>query len=315
VFFIFSTIGHFSKIRHYKYKRFLRSFLMDDWRDFKLKKAGVCLDCGKELPIGILAQWSRNKKAVRCLEHATSVEQPTSAPAVFIPPAPLVAPSGTIVSDGSAGASAHKEYERRKNKREDSIRDNHKILGNFIIAVTDTPTSTKVWEKGAVGEYKVGAKLDTLTTNGCHVLHDRKVPKSKANIDHIVVSNSGVYIVDAKNYKGVVKVESYGGVFSDKTYKLKVGGSDRTKLAEGMLWQISVVKNILDTAGLQVPITGVLAFYDAEWPLFGKGIMDIKNVKVTGLKGTVEIITKPGPLTPQQTRNIATALLEVLKPA
>jgi len=32
------------------------------------------------------------------------------------------------------------------------------------------------------------------------ILHDRRIPGSRANIDHIVVAPSGVWIIDAKRY-------------------------------------------------------------------------------------------------------------------
>ena len=57
------------------------------------------------------------------------------------------------------------------------------------------------------------ALLDPLRDEGLAVLHDRRIPYSKANIDHLIVAPWGVFIVDAKNYKGKVETRNRGGFF------------------------------------------------------------------------------------------------------
>ncbi len=63
------------------------------------------------------------------------------------------------------------------------------------------------WEAGAAGERRVAAVLATLGTR-VEVLHDRllRPGQSKANLDHIVVSTAGVFLVDAKNWAGTTSV-------------------------------------------------------------------------------------------------------------
>jgi hypothetical protein len=146
-------------------------------------------------------------------------------------------------------------------------------LGGLILAVTDEPQSTRAWEVGAVGETEIGKRLTALAEVGCHVLHDRRIPGSRANIDHIVVSPSGAHLVDAKNYTGMVTVEKLGGWRSPQTRTLKVGGRDCTKLVEGMHKQRDIVGGILTTAGLDIPVVEVLAFWRAEWPLFARDMV------------------------------------------
>ena len=84
--------------------------------------------------------------------------------------------------------------------------------------------NTKVWAQGAEGEERLGAVLDA--TEGIVALHDRRIPKSKANIDHLVVGPSGVFVVDAKNYSGIVERRHVGGWFRPDE-RLYVGGRDR----------------------------------------------------------------------------------------
>jgi hypothetical protein len=51
-----------------------------------------------------------------------------------------------------------------------------------------------------------------------------------ANIDHIAVAPSGVYVIDCKRYKG--KMEVAEPLFGEA--KLKINGRDRTKLIDGL---------------------------------------------------------------------------------
>jgi hypothetical protein len=43
------------------------------------------------------------------------------------------------------------------------------------------------------------------------MLHDCRIPGSRANIDHLFVAASGIWIVDAKGDKGKVEQRDLGG--------------------------------------------------------------------------------------------------------
>jgi len=60
--------------------------------------------------------------------------------------------------------------------------------------------STVAWRQGAEGEERLGYHLDQLSSEGFVILHDRRVPGSQANIDHLVIGPTGVFVVDAKNF-------------------------------------------------------------------------------------------------------------------
>jgi len=101
------------------------------------------------------------------------------------------------------------------------------------------------------------------------VLHDRRIPGSKANIDHIVISPAGVFVVDPKNYRGKVEQRDVGGLFRTDL-RLFVGGRDKTKLVKGMDRQVAAVRAALakDEKWRDVPVTPVLLFISAEnWSL------------------------------------------------
>ena len=62
------------------------------------------------------------------------------------------------------------------------------------------------WHAGAVGEERVERALHAASSEAVRVLHDRLLDpgSSDANLDHLVVATSGVYLVDAKNWTGNV---------------------------------------------------------------------------------------------------------------
>jgi hypothetical protein len=67
--------------------------------------------------------------------------------------------------------------------------------------------SAALWERGAEGEEAVAAALEQLPSESWTVFHDVKWPGRRyANVDHIVVGPSGVFVVDAKNWSGRVEV-------------------------------------------------------------------------------------------------------------
>jgi hypothetical protein len=277
------------------------------WRTLTLRRAATCVSCGTELAAGTPAQWHRARRVTRCLAHdGSSLAAGGPSPASLVPPSPpFAAPRAT----GTAGGSAQDEYERRKARREQRVRDAHPILGGLILALSDEPQNITAWRQGAAGERAVGRRLDQLVERGAEVLHDRRIPGTKANIDHIAVSSSGVYVIDAKHYTGTVRVDWEGGLFSPRRYKLLVGRRDVTKLVAGIQRQVQLVCDALTGAPRlphAVAVTGVLAFFDADWPLFPPD--RIEEVRLEGPKSTAKLIGRDGPHTAHEVAMIAERL-------
>ena len=179
--------------------------------------------------------------------------------------------SGTIeqpeIEAGTGGGSARREYDRRPVRREERIREQHPRLGGLILALTDEPQSTQAWERGAIGEELLAKRLSELP-EPTRVLNDRRIPGTRANIDHIVVAPSGVWVVDAKRYKNKrpeLRVE--GGIIRPRVESLRIGGRDRTSLVAGLGKQVALMRAALDGTG--VPVHGALCFLEADWPLIG----------------------------------------------
>jgi hypothetical protein len=105
------------------------------------------------------------------------------------------------------------------------------------------------------------------------VLHDRKLPGSSANVDHLAATTQSVWILDAKRYQGRVETRRHG-LFSKRRPELFVGGRNQTKLIEGVKRQVAAVRSLLaplaGELGLAepLPVRGALVFVNAEFGLF-----------------------------------------------
>ena len=148
------------------------------------------------------------------------------------------------------------------------------------------------------------------------VLHDRRIPNSRANLDHLVVCPTGVLVVDAKRYAGrrpTRKVE--GGFFVPRRERLLVGGRDSSSLVEGLKRQIAVVSGAVTGDALEpVRVRGFLCFVDADWPIFG-GDFTIDGVEVLWAKRLLGIAAAAGPLTDADVDRVARRLAAVFASA
>jgi hypothetical protein len=257
----------------------------------------------KETGEVVLEDESWRSAVMQALGAASALPTAPSPAAVALESGPTTAKPerSPAATSGPAGGSARAEHERRVARREQRIRSAHPKLGGLILALSDDPQSTRAWASGALGEERVGAKLDGLAGDGVRVLHDRRIPRSRANIDHIAVGPSGVFVIDAKRYRDAkVEVRRSGGLFSPVTQRLFVRGRDRTKLVLGLAPQVAAVYEALESCEeLQhVSVQPVLAFVDALLPLFGA--VEIAGVPVLGVKGTAKLVRRPGSLTTEQ---------------
>ncbi|MFE3106865.1 nuclease-related domain-containing protein [Kitasatospora indigofera] len=60
------------------------------------------------------------------------------------------------------------------------------------------------WDLGAAGEEETGRILSVLLPKGWVILHDRRIPGSTANLDHIAIGPRGqVVVIDSKNRRPI----------------------------------------------------------------------------------------------------------------
>lgn len=314
-------------------------------KKLKLRRDDTCVTCGVALPAGTPAIWDASARVVICLEchdrgsvseagpggaddaapsapvetHAPAPPPPPTAPApdslpADSPGAPEPAPPAPPPS-GVAGASARAEYERRRRAREEHIDRKFGRFAGIVKFLVDEPQSTQAWLRGSEGERKLAEGLAERVGDRAVLLHDRRIPRSRANIDHLAVAASGVWVIDAKRYKGLVERRDVGGWFKidDRLY---VGGRDRSKLVAGVQRQVEVVRNALglEPGDDNIPVMGALCFVDAEFRWFAKPFR-IDGVWVIWGRKLSEMIAAEGPLANDQVLAVAGRLADALPPA
>lgn len=247
----------------------------------KLRYAAVCRLCSTELPARTDAIYERSTKTVRCIECHSS---PADATAPSAEHSQIVRVPEDV---GVAGSSARREYERRKAKDEERLRQKWGKLGGIAVVLSDEKQSTKAWATGAVGEERLGARLDSLASESIVVLHDRRIPGTKANIDHLAITAGGLWVIDAKRYKGRPELKIEGGILRPRVEKVLVGRRDCTKLVDGVLKQVNLVREVVG----DMPVTGGLCFVEADWPLIG-GAFTTRDVHVLWPKRLAKLLTE-----------------------
>lgn len=311
----------------------------------KLRYAGVCALCESPIDAGVRADYHRDTRTVTCLECPGSdgparpgeAETDSSGEHMPSPAGPAdVAPVGDSPGtadcgeaeevpsllqdqseraelleavDGTAGASAVQEFDRRHDARQQRVKEKYPRMGRVLLAVFGDPQSTTAWSTGAVGEQKVGQMLAEVAGPTLRVLHDRRIPRTRANIDHLVVCPTGVYVIDAKRYcdaRPELRVE--GGILRPRVEFLYVGGRNRTKLVDGVAKQVGLVEAALDGSG--VSVHGVLCFVDADWPLLFGGPFRVRGVLATYRKKLKATLSQPGPLDEEQIADLQYRLHE-----
>jgi hypothetical protein len=210
---------------------------------------------------------------------------------------------------GIAGASARREHERRKDRRERRTREKHRRLGGIIWALQDDPSHEQVWARGAKGEERVARSLAKYLDKSVRVLHDRRVPRSRANIDHIAVGSSGVWVIDAKRYDG--KAEIRKPLFGEPTLLIK--GRDQSKLVEGLARQVELVRATLAGSSPDVRVNGALCFVDTDLPMLGT--LTFNGYPLLYPRRLAKRINSGGPLSAETVDTVLRTLAAAFPPA
>jgi hypothetical protein len=240
-----------------------------------------------------------------CASDDDAEGDPTDPP-IAVETALQAAPTPPHV--GQAGASAQRAYEKRHQRREAKIDQRWGRFAGVVKFLSDDPQSTRAWAKGSEGERRLAESLTKRVGDRAVLLHDCKVPKTRGNIDHIAIAASGVWVIDAKTYKGLVERRDKGGWFRTD-FRLYVDGRDRTKLADGLGWQVEAVRNAL--VGSDVPVHAALCFIDAEWKLLAKPFQ-LRDAWVTWGQELAEMIAADGPLSEVDVMHVADRLATAL---
>lgn len=218
---------------------------------------------------------------------------------------------------GVAGGSARQEGDRRREAQQarDGAPVDTRVWKRITRGGRDRPDAGARWIKGAAGEERLGSLLDRLADDGTiAVIHDRALPHSSANLDHLAVAAAGVWVIDAKSYRGRVEVIDKGTPARPDP-RLVVDGRDRTpQLVQGSRWQANQVRRALDPTYRDVPVRQAVCFVDAKRRLGSKARM-IDDTLVTWEKDIVRRLREQGSLDERFRNAIQHHLATRLRPA
>jgi hypothetical protein len=136
-------------------------------RQLRLRYPAVCANCGLALSPGAEAIWDPATKKATCL---------------------ACAPPNADPDPGTAGASAAAEGRRRKEKRVENVRRQY---GDYAASVADAMAERDTaasWGKGSSGESRLAAFVMREVGDAVIPIHDRLIPGTRGNIDHIFVA-------------------------------------------------------------------------------------------------------------------------------
>jgi hypothetical protein len=178
-----------------------------------------------------------------------------------------------------------------------------------------TRDSDASWVKGSEDESWLAGYVRREVGDTVVALHDRLIPGTRGNIDHIFVSPTGVWIVDAKAYKGKVKQVAAGPIWR-RDNKLYIGSRNRTSVANGVLRQVDAALAALRTdESLQgTDVHASLCLVESEWGLTDFPFQ-IGNVWVLYPGALKKRLRKSGPFPRETMERMARLLAASLPPS
>jgi nuclease-like protein len=162
---------------------------------------------------------------------------------------------------------------------------------------------TRAWRDGARGERATARRLRRLERCGYTVLHDLAMPGSRANLDHIVIGPSGVFVIASKRYRGRLH-QTPDGMLWHGHYPL-------AQALATLWWEARLVGDTLGTDP-QVPITPLLVIHHATIPWGGLVVADIPVVAPGAI---TEILGLEPVLPAEEVDSVTRQALARLRPA
>ena len=139
--------------------------------------------------------------------------------------------------------------------------------GAAAMAVLWPRSDPSRWARGAAGEMVTAALLEKLPRTRWVVLHDLALPGSGANVDHLVIGPTGVWVVDTKAYRA--------RVVARRRQILVAGAPMRTSAVS---WEAQIVSGVLG-----VGARPVVAMHAKGLPRRGRRVEGVRVLPATQL--------------------------------
>lgn len=146
-----------------------------------------------------------------------------------------------------------------------------------MLVLSDPTAGERSYAIGAEGEEQVAGRLARYCP-GIPIMHDRRIPRTRANIDHLAVTASGVWVIDTKRYRGRIEVRR--PLFGEP--RLVIGGRDQTTLVERLAWQVESVGQALAAIAPSVDVHGCLCFVAPRGTLPDGGLPLLRTLSIDG---------------------------------
>lgn len=265
-------------------------------RRLRLRYAGRCSVCAVPLSRGSQAWYDDVTRKVVCLACGPD--------------------TGTAPTEEAAGHSAAAEGERRLDRKVERVRSQYGDYAAEVAKDLATQQNAATWGKGSEAESELAKAMRQALGDQVLPLHDRLIPGTRANIDHIWLTPRGVWVVDAKAYTGKVERREVGPLWRTDN-KLFVGGRNRTKLANSVLRQVAAVVAALKPAAefRGIDVHAALCFLGSDWGLLDRPFQVAGNVWVMDPRALRKRLQKSGPLSRETMTRIARRLALSLPPA
>jgi hypothetical protein len=213
------------------------------------------------------------------------------------------------VEPGVAGASAAAEGARRRDRRIEEVRRTHGDHAAEVAKAMAERDNAATWGKGSSAESRLAAFVEREVGDAVIPLHDRLIPGTRGNIDHIFVASTGVWVVDAKALRGKV-VKREVGPFWRRENQVYVGGRNRTELGQSVVKQVAAVIAAVrpDPELKGTDVHAVLCFLDPDnWALLDFPFQ-VSSVWVMYPGALRKRLKKKGPLSRERMDRIARRL-------
>lgn len=104
------------------------------------------------------------------------------------------------------------------------------------------------------------------------------------------MTSNGIWVVDAKNYSGLVEHQNAGSLLKPDI-RLILNGKDRTNLITGIEWQAEAIQTALGNTTMKV--YKAICFTHAEWNLMNPPFV-LQDVFVTHIRGLRKKLEQAG---------------------
>jgi Nuclease-related domain len=184
-----------------------------------------------------------------------------------------------------------------------------------IGALAGEPRDVYAWRQGAEGEAATARALQIrLQRSDVIVIHDRRIGRGRANIDHLAIGPGGVTVIDSKSSRGRVQLSAVG--ILNRREVLLVNGRDRTSQLDALERQIARVAKVLDRHDADdVAVLGALCFpfMRREWLHFSRARDEL--ITVDDPAHIAKLAKRAGPLTSEEIDQLAETLATAFPPA